>query len=82
MYIFYPVIALLHVLSCVSDMLGRFVPFVNIAVHIGAFAVFALAGAELEDVLLLLLFSAASGLVSGEFLPRLRKKDDGKGDAA
>ena len=49
MLVFYPVIAVLHVLSCVSETLGRFLPIVNVAVHIAAFAVFVLAGAELED---------------------------------
>lgn len=82
MLVFYPVIAVLHVLSCVSETLGRFLPFVNVAVHIAAFAVFALAGAELEDMLLLLLFSSAVGLAAGDFNRRSRanEKDDGKGE--
>ena len=81
MFVFYPVIAVLHILSCVSDRLGRIVPILNIAVHIAAFVVFALSGAELEDVLLLLLFSTVIGLAAGDFARRGKTKNDGKGDA-
>lgn len=81
MLVFYPVIAVLHVLSCVSEKLGRLVPPLNIAVHIAAFASFLMSGAELEDMLLLLLFSSVVGLAAGDFARRVRAKDNGKGDA-
>ncbi len=81
MLVFYPLIAVLHVLSCVSEKLGRFVTPLNLAVHIAAFAVFAMSGAELEDMLLLLLFSTVIGLAAGDFTRRGKAGNDGKGDA-
>lgn len=81
MLVFYPVIAVLHVLSCLRGTPGRLMTLLNLAVHIAAFAVFVRTGAELEDMLLLLLFSAAAGLAAGGFARRGRTGDAGKGEA-
>ncbi|MGN1347255.1 MAG: hypothetical protein ACI4V1_10760 [Eubacteriales bacterium] len=82
MFVFYLVIAVLHVLSCAGEKLGRVVPVVNLAVHIAAFAFFVRSGAELEDMLLLLLFSAAVGLAAGAFTKNAKRTGDAgeKGD--
>lgn len=64
MLVFYFVIAALHILSCIRGKVGIILSFVNIAVHIAAFYVGIVSGLELEDMLLLLLFSAAVGLIA------------------
>lgn len=77
MLVFYFVIAALHILSCIRGKVGTILSFVNIAVHIGAFYVGMVSGFELEDMLLLLLFSAAVGLIAAVFT-RNKKTDSDK----
>ena len=79
--LYFAVIAVLSVLSCILEKAKYVISGVNVLVHICAVYSFVQSGAELEELLILFLFSIFVSLAAGDFFrtKHLKAEKSGKG---